>query len=450
MNHRFNVLLGALIAALLVGLAPAQETVDYDAVDPSGQTITFWHQHSGDREAALEEIVADFNASNPYGITVEAEFQGGYGDIFQKMLPLIGTGDTPNLVVAYQNQAATYELADGMLDLRPLIDSAEWGLSEDEQADFFAGFYSSDIFPSFGNARLGFPPNRSMEMMYYNIEWLDELRAAGAISFDGPPATPEQFREAACAATENPFSRATSEGSVGYELSVEASRFASWTFAFGGDIYDYEADRYTYDSPAAVEAMTFLQGLFEDGCATVETERFGDQTNFGAGRTLFTVGSSSGMPFYQSAIDEGARFEWSVAAIPHTTADPVMNIYGASVSIPTGHTPEADLATWLFVKYYTSPEVQAEWAQASQYFPVRESVAAGLSDYFEANPAYQTAFELLRYGVAEPPAPGYDFVRDMIEGEMAAIVDGADVAETLALANAEANLILEDQLAEME
>ncbi len=437
----------ALLAALPLAFAVAQ---DVETLDPSGQTVTFWHQHTRDRETALQEIVADFNAENPYGITVEAAYQGGYGDIFQKMLPILGTDSAPNLVVAYQNQAATYALADGMLDLTPFLESERWGLSEEEQADFFPGFFAADVFPSFDDQRFGFPPNRSMEVMYYNADWLAELRDAGAISFDGPPATPEQFREAACAAVDAPFSGATSEGSIGYELSTDASRFASWTFAFGGDVYDYDADRYAYDAPAAVEAMSFLQGLFDEGCAAVVTESYGDQTNFGAGRTLFTVGSSSGLPFYGSAVDEGAGHDWGVAAIPHTSDEPVMNIYGASVSMPSGQTPEAALATWLFVKHYTSPEVQAIWTRASNYFPVRRTVAAELDGYFEQNPAFESAFELLPYGDSEPPVPGYDFVRDMIEAEMAAIMDGADVTDTLELANREANLILDDQLAAMD
>ncbi len=441
----------ALVLALLtVGAVYAQDAAtDFENVDPTGQTISFWHQHTQEREAELDKIVADFNANNEYGITVNAEFQGGYGDIFQKMLPLLGTSDAPNLVVAYQNQAATYEVQDGVVDMDPLVNSAKWGLDDATKADFFPGFYNADVFPSFGNQRLGFPPNRSAEVMYYNASWLQELRDAGSISFDGPPSTPEQFREAACAASQNGFSGAADDTSIGYEISIDASRFASWTFAFGGDMFDYEANQYTLDSPAAVEAMTFLQDLVEEGCATIVTEQYGDQTDFGAGRTLFAVGSSSGLPFYRSAVEEGGAFDWSVAALPHTTENPVINVYGASVSIPSGHTPEEDLAAWVFLKYYTSPEVQADWARASNYFPVRESVAANLGDYFAADPAYETAFDLLEYSKAEPPVPGYDFVRDRIREDMASIIDGADVAETLAAANEEANIILEDQLAEM-
>lgn len=448
---KFRLIAGTLLAALLVVPALAQEAVNYDDVDPTGQTVVFWHQHSRERETALEEIVAEFNATNEWGITVDAEYQGGYDDIFQKMVALLGTSDTPNIVVAYQNQAATYQLVDGLVDMNPLVNSDKWGMSQADIDDFFPGFWQSDIFPSFDNERLGIAPNRSMEMLYYNQDWLNELKSAGLIDFDGPPATPEQFEAAACAASQQPFSAATAGGRpFGYELSIDASRFASWTFAFGGNIYDSDTNRYTLDSDAAIAAMTFLQGLFEKGCAVFVTEEYGDQTNFGAGRTLFTVSSSSGLPFYQSAAEAGANFDWNVAAIPHTTPEPVMNVYGASVSLPAGHSPESVVASWLFLKYYTGTEAQAKWAKASQYFPVRESVAAGLSDFFESLPPYKTAFELLEYGISEPNVPGYDFVRALLDSEMAAIMDGADVASTLEVANKEANLILDDQLAQMD
>lgn len=438
-----------IIAAMI--LAACQKTTggatgdtDWSKVVPATE-ITFWHQHSGDRETELLKVVDAFNSSNEYGITLTAEYAGGYGDIFTKMLPILNTTEVPDLVVGYQNQTATYQLAGAMWNLNEIIDDPTWGMPKADQEDFFPGFFKQDVFPSFDNARLALPPNRSMEMLYYNMDWLAEL------GYDAPPATPAEFKEMACKAVEQPYSGATAEGSMGYQLSVDASRFASWTFAFGGNVFDYDANEFTYNDPKAVEAMQFLQSLFADGCATIVTESYGDQTDFGAGRLLFTVGSSSGLPYYQSAVDEGAAFNWSVAAIPHTTADPVMNVYGASVGIPKS-TPERQLAAWIFLKYYTSPGPQADWAKASMYFPTRASVADQMTEFFDANPTYKTAFDLLEYGIFEPPVPGYDFVRDECEATMAAIVDNPtlDVATALDSLNATANGILADQLAQME
>ena len=431
------------VLALAFGLlaTPAGAQPDpWANVDPSNQNLVFWHNHTRNRQDALQAIVQTFNESNPYGITVTQETQGAYGDIFRKMLGLLGTPEVPDLVVAYQNQAATYQLSDALVDMTSLLQSPKWGLSAAEQADFFPAFFQQDVFPLFDNARLGMAPNRSMEVLYYNRDWLAEL------GYDEPPSTPEEFKAAACKALHTPFSKADGSGAMGYQLSLDASRLASWTFAFGGDIFDYETRLYTYDSQGARQAMAFLQDLYAEGCARPVAERGGAIADFSTGRLLFSSASSSGLPFVRAAVDAGAKFNWSVSPLPHTTPTPVMNVYGASVSMPKS-TPERELATWLFIRYFTSPEVQAGWGQAANYFPVRQSAAQRLGDYFERHTAYKTAFDLLQYGHHEPPVPGYDFVRAMAEEALAAIfAQGRDVQKTLTRLNRDANVSLQEQL----
>lgn len=426
---------------------PDYDTAVYgniDEIDLSGATVVFWHQHSGGREQELLQIVEDFNASNEYGITVEARNEGGYGDIYDKMIAGLTTGELPGLVVAYQNQAAAYEVADGLVNMQPYIDHPVYGIPADELSDFFQAFIEADRLPQFNNEQYGFPPNRSMEMLYYNAEWLAELYDAGAISFEGPPQTPDQFAEAVCAAAENPFSKNPDPSfSVGYEVRTDASNVASMAFARGVDIYDDEANQFTYNTPELAEYMTLMADLLAQGCAGEIAEAFGDQTDFGNGKTLFTMGSSSGLPFYKSAVDDGEAggFEWSVAAVPHTTPDPVMNIYGASVSIPKTD-PATQLAAWVFIKYYTSSDIQARWARASNYFPVRESVASGLDEYFAENPAFEVAFNLLPYTKSEPGVAGYDPIRDAASSAFSRVLQGEDAATVLAELDATANSLL--------
>ena len=38
--------------------------MDWESVDPSGQEITFWYQHTRSREEQLQEIVTEFNETN--------------------------------------------------------------------------------------------------------------------------------------------------------------------------------------------------------------------------------------------------------------------------------------------------------------------------------------------------------------------------------------------------
>ncbi len=46
---------------------------------------------------------------------------------------------------------------------------------------------AADYLPQF-DGRYGWPPAKSMEVMYYNQDWLEEL------GYDGPPETVEELR----------------------------------------------------------------------------------------------------------------------------------------------------------------------------------------------------------------------------------------------------------------
>ena len=259
---------------------------------------------------------------------------------------------------------------------------------------------------------------------------IDEALAAANAAYKAGDA--DAFREAACAASANPFSGAAvdaPEAPVGYEMRIDASNYAAWVFAFGGDIFDYEAGVYTLNTPEAVEAITFVQGLIADGCARIQTDprAFSGQRNFGLGTSLFTIASSSGFPFYQLAATDAEgvqRFNWSAGVVPHTTEEPVMNLYGASVSIPAT-SPEQELATWIFVKFLGSQEVMALWGDAANYYPTRGDAAELLDATFERMPAYAATFPLLQYAYSEPGVPGYDPVRNEMANTLVLVWDFA-------------------------
>jgi multiple sugar transport system substrate-binding protein len=139
--------------------APATEG-PLAGIDIRGVTFDWWHQHSGSREEQLMVLVAGFNDTNECGITVNAQNQGGYNDIRDKMNAGIATGDLPGLVVGYQNDQAFYALADGLADMNAYIDDPYWGLTPEDKADFYASFLQQGVHPAFDNQRLGFPPNR--------------------------------------------------------------------------------------------------------------------------------------------------------------------------------------------------------------------------------------------------------------------------------------------------
>jgi len=411
----------------------------YADVDPSGQTVLFWHHFTRDHADVIEEIVADFNETNPFGITIVAENQGYQNEIFKKLWNVLQTPTSPNLILIYQNQAATFQLSKSLVDIDILMMSPQWGLSEDEYNDYFPGILSQDISIVFENARLGFPAFRSMDVLYYNQDWLLEL------GYDHPPLSPSEFKELACSAIQQPFSKGSSMESMGYEISVDASRLASWTFAFGGNLFEEETRQYSFSSSEVITAMDFVQGLVADGCARKVSEPYADQEHFGEGDLLFSVGTSAGIPYYDQAVKKGSNFQWNIAAIPHEMEVPVQNIYGVSFSIPKA-TMEKELAAWIFIKHFTSPEIQAKWVEVSGYYPVRRSSEEFLVDYFQGNNPYREGWKLLEYSMYEPCVPGYETVRDIANETFTSILNGNNISVELEKLNESANTILLEQM----
>jgi multiple sugar transport system substrate-binding protein len=420
----------------LVG--PAEEG-ELAGIDPTGATVVYWHQHSGGREERLNEMVANFNENNPWGITVEASNQGSYGDIYSKVIAGLSSGELPTLVVAYQNQSAAYKLGDAVVDMNMFVNDATWGLNEEEVADFIPAFFNQDIAED--GTRIGFPPNRSLEALYYNKSALAEL------GYDAPPTSWEEFQEMSCAFTENGWSGYEGDDTIGYSIRTDASNIAAMTFALGGEVFDTEAGEYAYNNEATIEALTFMQNLLNEGCANLVAENFADQNDFAAGKNLFYVGSTSGLPFVLTGIQEGSEnpFDWGVAYLPYAEA-PVINVYGASVTILQSETitPEQQLAAWLFVRWFSESEQQQAWAEASQYFPVRLSATDTLSNVFAQIPQYQEAWNLLLNAEAkfEPSLASYDVVRREVQAAFEKIlVEGADVESTLEALDVTANEI---------
>ena len=100
--------------------APATEGM-FAGVDPTGQTIVWWHNHTGSRDEKLSVLLEQFNETNECGITIDSQSQGGYNEIRDKINASIAAGEPPAaLVVGYQNDQAFYQLNDALVDLDDL------------------------------------------------------------------------------------------------------------------------------------------------------------------------------------------------------------------------------------------------------------------------------------------------------------------------------------------
>jgi multiple sugar transport system substrate-binding protein len=426
---------------------PPKTADEVDAIDLTGQKVevTYWHNRPQQDQDLLQSMLDEFNTSNPYGITAKAEIAGAsYNDVYNKVNAAIQAGQPPEMSVAYQNQAAFYRASGAVIDLNPFLSSKKYGLSAADQKDFYQAFLDSDANPQYKGERLGFPTQRSMDVLYYNADWLKKL------GYDGPPKTWDEFEAMACKASD----KATKH--YGWAFRHDASNFASLVFTHGGRILAEDGQSYVFNSDAGVAATKLIQDLFAKGCAVEipTSERYGEQNRFANGEVLFVIASSSGLPFYADSINksQNGAFKFDINILPNT-GKPAINLYGASISVYKT-TPEKELASWLVIKYLAEKAQTTKWAAATGYLPVRQSAKDDVIAAFKANKlwgpvadSYAKMFDWAQYAMIESPVAGYDPVRTMIDQDVMSKVIAdpkADVKAILDNAVAKANDILKE------
>ena len=414
---------------------------DIENANPTGQTVEFWVQYSDERLDAMMARAERFEKET--GIKVNITYKGHYGKVQSAMMTSAGTQDTADVARGYGNAAADMYQIGAAIDQTILANSSKWGVTEDDKADWGANWIVG-FSPYFdGNPKLLHEVGKSIEVVYYNSDWLKELGLS-------EPQTPSEFAKVACAATNSVYSGSVGDAaSLGYEIDTDASNFAAWVFAHGGNVFDYNSGQYILNSAPVVAAMEFIQGMSSKGCAQVTRDKYADQTYLGQGTNMFALGSTSGITYFQKAIEGGYKGNWSVSAVPYTTSDPIMNLYGGGLIM--GKTDNADrmVAAYQWMKYITNSENSAVWSSESGYGFVRTSSAEhpSIVEMRNSSPQYNKSLGLIKYGVGEPSVPAYYSVRGEIEKAYAAIIEGDDIMSTLNNLNDEANEILADAIA---
>lgn len=424
------VLLAVLLLALGTSLVSAQE--DVDSVDPSGQTVVYWHQFSEAQQAAMESIVNEFNSTNEWGITVEPVSQGNYNDLRDLMGAAIISGELPNLVAGYASDAASYFLDSGATDLRPYIDSATYGLTEEQRADINPGILAADTFDAepFNGAVLAWPHQNSAQVMVVNETMLAEL------GFDAAPTTFEEFNAIACAAAE--ATGPNGEDLFGFPITGDSSEFEAFVAAHGGSIYADGA--YQFTSDPVVATLQMYKDQYDAGCYYYPDRPYGNTGDFALGLNPMAPTSTAGFTFIiNDFANAGIEADWSVNAFPHTEGNEVVQVYVPSI-ILVPSTPEQQLASWLFLKYLTTPEAGAAWMGATGYFSPVYSAASLVAEDTMATPAlypYQQATTALLNNpdiriYSSPNAVSYGTVRGLVSEAVAAVTTGGEDVQTVA------------------
>ena len=357
--------------------------------------ITFWAKNDTNKTqtAIYENAIKSFEELYP-NITVNLRLYTDYGKIYNDVITNIATNTTPNVCITYPDHIATYLTGDELVvPLENLFDDPKYGLGGSEVR--FDSPAEAEIIPqfleecSFAGHYYAVPYMRSTEACYVNKTYVERLgytlpktltwdfiwevsEAAMAQDADGNYLVNGQkvLIPFIYKSTDNMMIQMLRQLDAGYSTDA-------------GDILLFNDMTKELLYSIAEHSAT---GAF----STFKISSY--PANFlNAGQCIFAIDSTAGAtwmgtdaPLSDISEDKLVDFETEVMTIPQFDPDnPQMISQGPSVCIFNKSNPQEVMASWLFVQYLLTNDVQIAYAETEGYVPVTSKAqeSAEYQDY---------------------------------------------------------------------
>ena len=367
------------------------ETFDYD----SPVEITFWAKNDNNQNQRdiYNKAIADFEKLYP-NITVKVKFYSNYGDIYNDVITNIQTNSTPNVCISYPDHIATYLTGTNIVvAMDELMADSRYGLGGSEIR--FDGVKKEEIIDQFlkegqiAGKQYVLPFMRSTEACYVNKDYVEALgytlpetltwdfiwevsEAAMAKNSDGTFKVNGQnvMIPFIYKSTDNMMIQMLAQKNAGYSTdNAEIALFNNTT----RDLL-YEIAEHAESRAFSTFKISSYPGNY-----------------FNAGQCIFAIDSTAGATWIGSDaplvdIDKSnlVDFETVVMTVPQfDTANPKMISQGPSVCIFNNEDPQKVIASWFFVQYLLTNDVQIDYAQTEGYVPVtaKAQQSAEYQDY---------------------------------------------------------------------
>lgn len=383
----------AILAAVLLVAALVVPTTAGGPV-----TITFWHGMSGVLQPAVNELTNDFNKLNP-GIVVNAQYQGNYGQLNQKLIAAVAAGNPPTITQAFGNWTDQLIRANAIIPIEKFIRGPD-GLSDEELNDILPTLRRANTF---GGVMWTMPFNKSLYLLFYNADLMRQSNLK-------VPQTWDELVAAAKALTKEEGSRITRYGFV---VRPTTDYFTTFMLTAGGDFLRPDGKEVAFNSEAGVEALQFLVDLVSKHKVAYVLPGFPDG-DFGAGKVAMYLATNPGLAFAKEAA--AGRFEIGLAPLPFRKSRSTI-LTGTDVAIMARATPERQAAAWKYIKFLTSTNGTARWSLRTFYMPVRRSAINStlMQVYLRANPEHKAGLDSLAFAKVEPAVAEWQEIRDIIE-----------------------------------
>jgi len=361
-----------------------------------GIEIQFWHPWSGEAAGAVDGLVANFNETNPWGIMVFTSSKANTDFLVESVVGIKEREELPALIAAPGAfLRAWYEENGGQIDLEAYIKHPQWGLTEEEILSFPLIFWNQDVDVE---GRFGVPAERSINVIFYNQTWAQEL------GFATPPITPDDFLNQACAAARgNAFDdNFENNGTGGWIFNTEPMTVLSWLRVFGGgELPKEEGQNYLFLNDNNEDAFEFLHTIYHIDCAWIGRKST-PYSYFAKRQALFFSGDSRDI-LIQEQMDEieGNQDEWTMLPYPSISEKPTILVESLSYGVFPSDA-EHQLAAWLFIRWMLSSQNQAVLIRTTGTLPITITALDELVDFRKGHSSWDEALQFIPLAQPEP------------------------------------------------
>jgi ABC-type glycerol-3-phosphate transport system substrate-binding protein len=434
-----RVSLTLLLSSLLLVLTTSCQDRQGGTRSDGRVTLTFWHSFVSSTIPALEELLERFEQENP-GIRIEAQYIPTGDALVQKLVTAVQSGSAPDISWVRSHYMGDLVEADAIHEMAPFIDGPN-GLTEEEMADIYPALIQ---YASWQGTMYSMPMEATNLGILYNK---DHFREAG-LDPERPPQTWAQMREYVQKLTrdENGDGKMERVGFMVPAVPADGPQGAymmwQWTpflWQAGGYLIDEAQTEVLFGGEAGVRALSFWKDLYE-------LQNLRNFTNvpepaFVSGQASMMLDGPWSLPRYPRTL---ANIDWGIAWLPEGPQKRATVVAGEYLAIfkQSEHPDEA----WTFLKWILQPEVQAFWAMASGYLPVRRSVleVPAFRSFLDENPGHKAYVEQMQFAQSQRPMDFHavEIQRNLARALEQAMVGGRDPAAVLQEAARASNALL--------
>ena len=360
-------------------------------------SLAFWNGFTGGDGPYMQKLVDQFN-SEEKNIDVSMS-TSEWLTYYQKVPSAVQSGKGPDLGIMHIDQLPTNAARGVILALDDVAKALKL-----KESDFVPVVWNAGVYMG---KRYGIPLDIHPLGFYYNKGTMEKA----GLDPDSPPQAEDDYMAA--------LEELKGAGIQGHWMSpflfTGGLTFQALLYQFGGQLYNGDATKATFNSDAGLGALTWMVDIVKEGYSPKDVAQDDEFTAFTNGDNAFMWNGI----WQINALDAIKDLEWGAAQLPQIGSQKGAwaGSHNFVIMNKRGQDPNKVAASKVFINWVS--ERSEEWAKSGQV-PARNSVRD--SQTFKSLQWQPVFAEELPYVQFTPPVPG---IADVYTGSLEPAINEA-------------------------